>query len=140
MVDMITHFEPQGGADGLGFIQGIMDVDPDSWFFQAHFHQDPVVPGSLGLESLIQILKVVAYERWGVKPGSGRSFESMAAGQAHQWMYRGQVIPEDERVTVQAVITRVDDPTQTLWANGFLMVDGRVIYQMTEFSLKVTGC
>ena len=117
-----------------------MDVNPDSWFFQAHFYEDPVIPGSLGLESMIQLLKVVANERWDAKPESGRVFESLAYGQTHLWMYRGQVVPKDERVTVQAAITRIDDRTQTLWAKGFLMVDGRIIYQMTDFALRVTGC
>jgi len=140
MVDKITHFEPLGGPEGLGFIQGIMDVNPDSWFFQAHFYEDPVIPGSLGLESMVQLLKVVAYERWDAKPDSGRAFESLAYGQTHLWMYRGQVVPQDERVTVQAAITRIDERTQTLWAKGFLMVDGRIIYQMTDFALRVTGC
>ena len=140
MVDKVTHFEPQGGPEGLGFIEGIMDVNPDSWFFQAHFYEDPVIPGSLGLESMIQLLKVVAHERWDMKPESGRAFESLANGQTHLWMYRGQVVPQDERVTVQAAITRIDDRTQTLWAKGFLMVDGRIIYQMTDFALRVTNC
>ena len=37
-----------------------MTVDPTSWFFKAHFHEDPVVPGSLGLESFWQLVKVYA--------------------------------------------------------------------------------
>ena len=65
-------------------------VDPSEWFFKAHFYQDPVCPGSLGLESFIQLMKVAARERW--KGASGR-FESMALGQKHSWLYRGQVIP-----------------------------------------------
>ena len=28
----------------------------DQWFFKAHFYQDPVQPGSLGLEALLQAL------------------------------------------------------------------------------------
>ena len=36
-------------------MQGGMAVDPSAWFFKAHFYQDPVIPGSLGLESLLQL-------------------------------------------------------------------------------------
>jgi hypothetical protein len=53
----------------------------------------------------------------------------------HEWVYRGQVVPADNRVTVSAVIKEVDDVRQELIAEGFLSVDGRVIYQMKSFSL-----
>ncbi|MFO0917270.1 MAG: beta-ketoacyl synthase N-terminal-like domain-containing protein [Planctomycetaceae bacterium] len=65
MVDRVTAFVPDGGPNGLGYLQGTIGVDPGAWFFQAHFYQDPVWPGSLGLESFLQLLKVYAVRRWG---------------------------------------------------------------------------
>jgi 3-hydroxymyristoyl/3-hydroxydecanoyl-(acyl carrier protein) dehydratase len=108
-------------------------VDPGAWYFKAHFHQDPVCPGSLGLESFRQLLKVVAAERWGV--GSESRFEDAAPDAPHRWTYRGQVLPTAGRVVVQATITRVDDRRRRLWADGFLTVDGRTIFQMNDFTL-----
>jgi 3-hydroxymyristoyl/3-hydroxydecanoyl-(acyl carrier protein) dehydratase len=35
---------------------GRIAVDPSFWFFKAHFFQDPVWPGSLGLESFLQLV------------------------------------------------------------------------------------
>ncbi len=138
MVEHITVFNPQGGPHGLGFIRGTAKVDPDAWFFKAHFYQDPVWPGSLGLESFIQLLKVVACEHWqregNVKTGQ---FECMALGNKHTWVYRGQIIPKDSEVTIQAVITKVDDASKMLCADGFLTVDGRIIYQMNDFTLRM---
>ena len=64
MVDQIELFDALGGPKGLGFIRATTRVNPDAWFFKAHFFEDPVWPGSLGLESFIQLLKVVAYRRW----------------------------------------------------------------------------
>jgi hypothetical protein len=52
-------------------------------------------------------------------------------------MYRGQVIPTNETVTVQSVVTHLDDATRTLTADGFLSVDGRTIYQMKDFTLTL---
>ena len=49
-----------------------------------------------------------------------------------------QVIPRDELVTVTAVIRSVDDAQRQITAEGFLSVDGRVIYQMKSFTLAVT--
>ncbi len=135
MVHNIDCFAPDGGPEGLGFIRGSASVNEDAWFFKAHFYQDPVWPGSLGLESFMQLLKVAAMQRWS---GDERTeFECMALDQAHNWLYRGQIIPRDEKVTVQACITEVDDEQQILHADGFLSVDGRIIYQMTDFALKM---
>ena len=52
---------------------------PSEWFFAAHFYQDPVCPGSLGLESFQQLLKVVASEAVGSEP-LGTRFESLGLG------------------------------------------------------------
>ncbi|MBI5239448.1 MAG: hypothetical protein HY926_03175, partial [Elusimicrobia bacterium] len=104
------------------------------WFFKAHFYQDPVCPGSLGLESFIQLMKAAARERW---KGAGGRFESMALGQKHTWLYRGQVIPRNKLVTVEACVTAVDDARRLLKADGFLKVDGLVIYKMTDFALRL---
>jgi 3-hydroxymyristoyl/3-hydroxydecanoyl-(acyl carrier protein) dehydratase len=132
MLDRVDLLVPDGGPAGLGLLRASKDVNPQEWFFKAHFYQDPVWPGSLGLEALVQLLKVAAHRRW-----TGQSFEAMR-GAPHHWTYRGQVIPSSRRVTVQAEITGVADEARTLTADGFLMVDGLVIYQMRGFSLTVT--
>jgi 3-hydroxymyristoyl/3-hydroxydecanoyl-(acyl carrier protein) dehydratase len=139
MVSEITMFDPQGGPDGLGLIRGTTEVDPEAWFFKAHFYEDPVWPGSLGLESFIQLLKVVAVEQWGEEINLDQcDFEVMALNETHRWIYRGQIIPKDEKVTVQAVITEIDHNSKLLRADGFLTVDGRIIYQMNDFALRIT--
>jgi 3-hydroxymyristoyl/3-hydroxydecanoyl-(acyl carrier protein) dehydratase len=133
MVDQITAYLPDGGAKGLGLVVGKIAVDPEFWFFKAHFFQDPVWPGSLGLESFLQLLKYVAWKRWGTAPTPG--WQTVALNRPHSWSYRGQVLPSDEAVTVLLEVTAADDQAHSLTANGFLTVDGRVIYQMTDFTL-----
>lgn len=49
------------------------------------------------------------------------------------------MIPTDREVIVQAAITGVDEATRTLRADGFLQVDGRLIYEMKDFSLRCEG-
>ncbi|MBM3870809.1 MAG: type I polyketide synthase, partial [Verrucomicrobia bacterium] len=134
MVDEIPMFIADGGPQRLGFIRGTKRVVADEWFFQAHFYQDPVVPGSLGLESFLQLLKFAAVERWGHMPGT--RWEAVATNTKHEWTYRGQVIPRDSLVTIEAVLTNVDDTTHTLTGEGFLCVDGRVIYGMKNFVVR----
>jgi len=134
MVDEMPVFIADGGPQRLGFIRGTKRVVAEEWFFQAHFYQDPVVPGSLGLESFLQLLKFAAIERWGHTPGT--RWEAVATNTKHEWTYRGQVIPRDALVTVEAVVTAVDDATRTLTGEGFLCVDGRVIYGMKNFVVR----
>ena len=134
MIDRIELFVADGGPAGLGFLRGSKAVDPDEWFFKAHFYQDPVCPGSLGLESFLQLLKVAAVKRWG--GDADTILETIAHGKQHRWNYRGQIIPSNDRVLVEAVVTSIDDEQQLLKADGYLSVDGKIIYQMKDFSLR----
>jgi len=134
MIDLIELFVPDGGPKGLGYIRGIKEVNPDEWFFKAHFYQDPVTPGSLGLESFLQLVKFAAVERWGWREGN--TLAAVALERSHKWLYRGQVVPTNSRVTVSAWITAVDEKERILTADGFLAVDGKTIYQMNDFTVK----
>jgi PfaB family protein len=136
MIDRIDIFIPNGGPQGLGYLRGIKNVDPDEWFFKAHFFQDPVCPGSLGIESFLQLIKFAAMNQWPHLAETHR-FEWIM-DEPHFWSYRGQVIPDNKTIEVDAVITKmIDTPVPTLYANGFLKVDGLYIYQMENFGLRL---
>ena len=136
MLDSVETYIPAGGPKKAGFIRGLKKVNPDEWFFKAHFYQDPVCPGSLGLESFINLMKIAAGRRWKDLPPGSR-FEAMALNEKHQWIYRGQIVQKNKLVTVEATITGVDDARKLLRADGFLIVDGLVIYQMKDFAIRV---
>jgi 3-hydroxymyristoyl/3-hydroxydecanoyl-(acyl carrier protein) dehydratase len=135
MIDRIELFVPDVGPQGIGYVRGVKDVDPDEWVVKAHFDEDPVTPGSLGLESFLQLVKFVAVERWGWREGD--ILQASALGMKHSWLYRGQVVPSSRLVTVEAWVTAVDDDKRILTADGFLSVDGKTIYQMNDFTVKV---
>lgn len=137
LLDRIAYWVPDGGPKALGFVRATRRVVPEEWFFKAHFFQDPVIPGSLGLESFLQLLKFMSVERWG-NPESVRH-ETVAMHERHEWTYRGQVIPTDSEVTVEAVVTEVDEARRLLRADGTLSVDSRVIYAMKDFTVRQRG-
>lgn len=132
MIDRVDTFIVDGGPNNLGFIKGTKKVDPEEWFFKAHFYQDPVCPGSLGLESYLQLMKVVMAEYFDIE--EGQRIEAIAVGEPHEWVYRGQIIPTDALVTVEAVITKIDKENKLISADGYLSVDGRIIYGMKNFT------
>ena len=136
MVDRIDLFIADGGPAELGFVRGSKDIDPQEWFFKAHFFQDPVCPGSLGVESFLQLLKFAARERWPQLVDSHRF--ALATGKSHRWTYRGQILPQNRTVTVEAVVSQVtESPHPALYANGCLMVDGLTIYRMEDFGIAL---
>ncbi|GAB6094907.1 hypothetical protein JCM14469_11590 [Desulfatiferula olefinivorans] len=137
MIDGIDCYIEDGGPFGLGYVRGYKNVDPDEWFFKAHFYQDPVCPGSLGIESFIQLIKFAALEKFGDLAETHR-FEFIT-GSDNEWLYRGQVIPRNKKVEVTALITSVTDgEAPEIIADGYLCVDGLLIYQMKQFGIRLT--
>ncbi len=134
MIDGIDQLDTEGGQYGLGFIRGIKKVDPEDWFFQAHFFQDPVMPGSLGLEAAIQLIKAFAYQSWG---RLCQGFISLVEQLSHKWSYRGQVLQENKMMTTEVHIKSIDDDRKTIIADAVVSVDGLVIYGLHDFSLNL---
>jgi 3-hydroxymyristoyl/3-hydroxydecanoyl-(acyl carrier protein) dehydratase len=136
MIDRIDAYLPDGGPKGLGYICGSKPVDPNAWFFEAHFYQDPVCPGSLGLDAMIQLLKYMAQDRWGHLRQT--HMVSLATGQRHQWTYRGQITPTNKRMEVHAIAIHVkESPCPEIYADGYLKVDGLCIYKLENFGIRL---
>lgn len=136
MIDYVETYIPDGGPSGLGFIRGIKKVDPDEWFFKAHFYQDPVCPGSLGIESFVTLLRFMALDRWGHLADTHRF--ALATDRPHKWIYRGQIVQENKQVEVEAVVTKIENkPFPAIYADGFLKVDGLYIYKMENFGIRL---
>ncbi|WP_203708864.1 beta-hydroxydecanoyl-ACP dehydratase, partial [Asanoa iriomotensis] len=133
MLDRITGYWPEGGAAGLGRLRAEKDVDPDEWFFKAHFFQDPVMPGSLGVEAACQLLQWYMVER-GI---GGARFEPVALDQPLTWTYRGQVVPTDRLITVELEILEVRD--RTVFATAWLWIDGRRIYRIARLGARMVA-
>ena len=102
MVDRVTSFrsgDKSGDATARAILRGEKDVDPDDWFFKAHFFQDPVQPGSLGLEALLQLLQFYMIETNMAGEIADARFEPIQIDAPIQWKYRGQVIPKNKLIT-----------------------------------------
>jgi len=111
---------------------------PDEWFFDAHFFQDPVCPGSLGIESFPQLLRFALLDGR-PEPPTGARIEPLC-GRPHRWSYRGQVVPGDGEVTVEAVVReREEGASPSIRGDGLLAVDGRWIYRMEDFGVRLVA-
>ncbi len=141
MLDRISGYWPDDGAAGLGLIRGEKDVSPGEWFFRAHFFQDPVQPGSLGLEALLQLLQCAMLEA-GLDAGIARPrFQAIATGPEMGWKYRGQVLTHNRRITSTLEVTAVEREADGVvaTARGSLWVDGKRIYEADGLAMRIVS-
>jgi 3-hydroxyacyl-[acyl-carrier protein] dehydratase/trans-2-decenoyl-[acyl-carrier protein] isomerase len=128
MVDRITEISLAGGAYGRGVLHAELDINPSLWFFACHFRGDPVMPGSLGLDAMWQL--VGFFMAWSGHRGLGRALG------VEEVRFFGQVLPQVKRVTYQIDIKRVITRRLIMaTADGSLAADGQKIY--TASGLRV---
>jgi PfaB family protein len=124
----------EGGEFQKGYLFTKQQIPSNSWFYQAHFFQDPVMPGSLGVETMAQaiiqsapIWGIPEKRRWRIKPG-----------QKTAWKYRGQITRDVNEITIDLhikEITPVDQGWQII-SDGNLWKGNVRIYQITDLALE----
>ncbi|MDG9684395.1 beta-ketoacyl synthase N-terminal-like domain-containing protein [Streptomyces sp. DH18] len=141
MLDRITGYWPDGGSAGLGRLRSEKDVRPDAWFFRAHFFQDPVQPGSLGLEAMCQLLQFHLLERGAADGVEHPRFEPVLPGREASWTYRGQITPADRliRVDMDVMESGTDARGPYAVADASLWGDDRCIYRVRGLGMRVVS-
>ena len=128
MFDEIVDINDSGGEFNKGSVVANLNINPNLWFFDCHFKEDPVMPGCLGLDAMWQLLGF--YLLWSGLPGIGRALG------AEKVKFFGQVLPDAKLVRYELDIKRVINRGAVLGlANGKMFVDDRQIYSAEK--LKV---
>jgi 3-hydroxyacyl-[acyl-carrier protein] dehydratase/trans-2-decenoyl-[acyl-carrier protein] isomerase len=125
MMDRITVINSDGGKHGKGYIEAELDITPAAWFFQCHFPNDPVMPGSLGLDAMWQL--VGFYLGWIGGKGRGRA---LGCGEVK---FTGQVTNNVKLVTYRVDMKRVINRSLVMGiGDAVLEADGKVIYTAND--------
>ncbi|KLU16242.1 MULTISPECIES: bifunctional 3-hydroxydecanoyl-ACP dehydratase/trans-2-decenoyl-ACP isomerase [Xenorhabdus] len=128
MMDRVTKMTETGGIYNKGYIEAELDINPELWFFDCHFVNDPVMPGCLGLDAMWQL--VGFFLGWIGGEGKGRA---LGVGEVK---FTGQVLPTAKKVTYRINLKRVINRKLIMGlADGEVLVDGKLIYTATD--LKV---
>jgi PfaB family protein len=119
-------------SEGYLYLHQILPRDP--WFYHAHFYQDPVMPGSLGVETMVQAMisgisqwDLPSDLNWRIKPGAKLS-----------WKYRGQITPDIKDFIIDIHLKKITR-TNTSWeirADGQLWKESKRIYQVDNLTLE----
>jgi 3-hydroxymyristoyl/3-hydroxydecanoyl-(acyl carrier protein) dehydratase len=141
MLDRIDGFWPDAGAAGLGQLRAVKDISSDAWFFKAHFFQDPVQPGSLGTEAMIQALQFYMLHSRMDAGFHNAHFEPIAIDHPQRWKYRGQVLPRHRQVqtTLEIIETGRDARGVYAFANASLWADGQRIYEINGLGMRIVA-
>ena len=125
-----------GGNYQKGYLYATKSITPEDWYFPFHFYQDPVMPGALGVESIIQAMQAYALQL-----DLGKSFKNPRFGQAinHQitWKYRGQITPENHLMSLEVHISQiqVEPDCITIIADASLWKEDLRIYEIKDIAL-----
>lgn len=125
MFDRVTEIQTEGGRFGKGMLVAEKDVLFNEWFFFSHFQGDPVMPGVLQLDAILQLagfyLMHMGFD------GHGRALRTGKIS------FREQVRPHHKIVTYKLIFKKIaSKPTPVAFAEAVAEVDG-------ELSVEVRG-
>ncbi|MEO0339984.1 MAG: PfaB family protein, partial [Bacteroidota bacterium] len=126
------------GQYNKGYIHATKFVQPYDWYFTCHFYEDPVMPGSLGVESILQAMQVFALQQ-----DLGKDFISPRFVQVpyHKtaWKYRGQILLSVKEMHLEVHIKQIEqrEAQLVILADAYLWNNKMRIYQVTDIALGI---
>ncbi|HEY5837054.1 MAG TPA: hypothetical protein VIW71_24730, partial [Streptomyces sp.] len=133
-VDMVAD----GGLHGAGYLHGYREIRPDEWYFECHFHRDPVMPGSLGVEAILQAMRLFVLDQK-LAEGIERPRFALATDVKMAWKYRGQILRGDGELSFDVHVKEVRRTAERLVviADAYLAKPGLRIYELTDVAIEV---
>ena len=121
------------GSHSIGYVMASRWNSPNDWFYKNHFFQDPVMPGSLGIEATVQAFKAAVHSiAKSDKP------VTLATGTGFKWKYRGQVLQNHREMQVEINILnqQIKNETTVFTGNANLWADDIRIYEINNLAVQ----
>jgi 3-hydroxymyristoyl/3-hydroxydecanoyl-(acyl carrier protein) dehydratase len=132
------NFTENTGRYSNGIITGKKKLGGNEWFYENHFYQDPVMPGSLGLEVIMQGLwAYVKYRHLDIN--FTNPVVDFTCKNPFIWKYRGQVIPPNRLIRFEIHLKNkiASEISPLLTGDADFWVDGMRIYSFKNLSLTI---
>ncbi|MFI9310973.1 beta-ketoacyl synthase N-terminal-like domain-containing protein [Streptomyces triculaminicus] len=124
LIDEITAFEPAGGPLGRGYLRAELRLRPDGWYFEGHFKNDPVLPGTLMSHGVQQAMAFYLAALGLTIDRDGARFEAVPGVTAVS-RCRSQATPASRRMVYEIHVGGLSTgPEPVLYADAMVSVDG----------------
>ena len=129
-----------GGRHQKGYVYARKAVDGNDWFYRCHFYQDPVMPGSLGVEAVLQAMQAYA-----IQYNLGSALKdprfTLPTGQTLIWKYRGQITAAARLMALEIHMKRIASSPHQILLEGDASVwcDRTRIYEVKNAAICITG-
>jgi 3-hydroxymyristoyl/3-hydroxydecanoyl-(acyl carrier protein) dehydratase len=133
---------PAGGKFQNGYIYANKPINPQDWFYACHFYQDPVMPGSLGVEAILEAMQVYALQQDLGKSLATPCFD-LVPGNVMSWKYRGQILQSNKIMKVEVHLASVEKMGDQVVLSGeaSLWADRIRIYELKNVAIRLReGC
>ncbi len=132
-----AYIDCSGGRYGKGYVYASRQLDPRDWFYPCHFYQDPVMPGSLGVEAMAQALQSYVLGCGLGNETNSPVFVPGSGGAAAHWRYRGQIVAANRQMELEVHLVSVERTSAGLLVSGdaSLWADGLRIYEVKNLAV-----
>ncbi len=136
-IDEITHFDPQGGPWGRGFMRCEAAIADDAWFFAGHFKNDPCMPGNFMVESCIEAMSFYLAALGHTTRADGWRFQPLPHNPV-ELKCRGEINPRTERVAYELYVEEVwNGPHPTVICDVLGFVDGKPAFHAHRIGVEL---
>ncbi|MGA2503443.1 MAG: hypothetical protein ABSG01_05065 [Anaerolineales bacterium] len=124
----------EAGNQQEGYIYANRRNMPQDWFYACHFQEDPVMPGSLGIEAILQAMKIFSRQH-----SDATATEDLVSGQKMNWSYRGQVLQHNRQMQVEVHFHKTEQrgATRIVSGDASLWADDSRIYEVRNMALAI---
>ena len=138
-IDHATHSMVVESESEIARLYAKRRNDPSAWFYARHFHGDPVMPGSLGVEAILQTLQAYAIDA-GLAQGMNSPMFHLPTNQSLSWKYRGQILPTHREMKLEVKVKKVEITKSNILIAGdaSLWADDIRIYEVKDAAVCLT--
>ncbi len=126
----------QNGAGNQqeGYIYAYRRNSPKDWFYACHFHEDPVMPGSLGIEAIFQAVSIFSRQQ-----SKSTMPPDLVTGQKMNWSYRGQVLQHHQQMQVEVHFHKTEQrgTAKIFSGDASLWADNSRIYEVRNIAIAI---